>query len=99
MGIDLIRGETYHARHGDLTNAFRYSVDYVAIDLENPGAKPVLFGRFGLWNIRARDHGGPPEHGEGAVWGRRILAERGLDGITGGRLELLAQPRQFAHAF
>ena len=99
MGIDLIRGETYHARHGDLTNAFRYSVDYVAVNLENLGARPLLFGRFGLWNIRARDHGGPPGHGDGVTWVRRTLAERGLDDITKGRVELLAQPRQFAHVF
>ena len=99
MSIELIKGETYHARQDDLKNAFRYSIDYLAVDLENPGKKPLLFGRFGLWNIRARDHGGQPGQGEGAAWVRRILAERGLDGITTGRIELLAQPRQFWHVF
>ncbi|MEO8531678.1 MAG: DUF1365 domain-containing protein, partial [Deltaproteobacteria bacterium] len=37
--------------------------------------------------------------GEGAIWARGVLADNGLADVTGGKLELLAQPRQFGHVF
>ena len=33
-----IRGTTWHGRKGDLENSFRYTVDYLMIDLD-PNAK------------------------------------------------------------
>ena len=37
--IEHIRGSTWHGRKGDLKNAFRYSIDYLCLDIENAPPK------------------------------------------------------------
>jgi uncharacterized protein len=99
MTPELIRGETFHGRRGDLTHAFRYSVDCVLIEPESLTRGPALFGRFGLFKVRDKDHGGPPGQGGGAAGLRAALTARCLADITAGRLLLLTQPRVLGHVF
>ena len=101
LAVDHIAGETFHGRRGGIENAFRYSVDYVLVDAEATGRGPAGFGRNrpGIASLHDRDHGGTPREGRGAPWAREVLAANGLAGVTGGRLELLAQPRVLGHVF
>ena len=98
-GVDHIAGQTFHGRKGAVTNAFRYGVDYLLLDAEEPPAAPRLFSRnrgnlLSLWDV---DHGGPPGAGRGAAWLREVLAQHGLPSPR--RIELLAQPRVLGHVF
>ena len=98
---DLISGETFHGRRGGIANAFRYRVDYLAIDPEAEAQAPLLFSRnrsnlTALWDC---DHGGPPGEGQGASWARAVLDAHGLAETTGGKLILIAQPRVLGHVF
>lgn len=99
-GIDHIRGETFHGRHGAVKNAFRYGVDYVLLDAEAPLRAPGLFSRNrgNLLSLHDRDHGGPPGKGHGAAWVRAVLADHGLT-IAWLKIELLTQPRVLGHVF
>lgn len=98
-GVDHIAGQTFHGRKGAVTNAFRYGVDYLLLDAEEPPAAPRLFSRnrgnlLSLWDV---DHGGSPGAGRGAAWLREVLAQHGLPSPR--RIELLAQPRVLGHVF
>lgn len=97
--VDHIAGVTYHGRKGDVSNAFRYTIDYVLADAEKKQGMPWLFARNGraLVSLHDRDHGGAPGAGRGAAWVREVLAQHQIKGIS--RIELLAQPRMFGHVF
>jgi DUF1365 family protein len=97
--IDHIAGHTWHGRKGEITNSFRYGVDYILLDAEAEVRPARLFGRNGrgLATIRDTDHGGPPRQGRGAAWVRDVLVAHGLPGPA--RIELLAQPRIMGHVF
>ncbi|HEY9020418.1 MAG TPA: DUF1365 domain-containing protein [Paracoccaceae bacterium] len=97
--IDHIAGHTWHGRKGGIENAFRYGVDYVLLDAEQPQTAPALFGRNGgnLTSVWDSDHGGPPKAGRGAPWVRDVLAANGIDAPA--RIELLTQPRVLGHVF
>jgi len=98
---DLISGETFHGRRGGIDNAFRYRVDYLAIDPEAKGCSSLLFSRnrFNLTALWDRDHGGKPGEGRGARWAREVLAANGLAEVATGPLTLIAQPRVLGHVF
>jgi len=91
--LDHIQGHTSHARRGRVSNAFRYGVDYVLLDLEDHAATPIPFSRnrFNLWAVHDIRHGGPRGDGRGAAWAREVLAERGFP-FPDARLLLLTQP-------
>lgn len=98
--VDHIAGHTWHGRKGAVRNAFRYSIDYVLLDAEDPApAAPRLFSRngAGLVSLHDRDHGGAPGHGIGSAWVRQVLEEYQLPSPS--RIELLAQPRLLGHVF
>ena len=97
--VDHIQGETFHGRRGAVDNAFRYSIDYVCLNLEDSGRAPFLFShnRGNLTSLQDSDHGGAPKKGHGTAWVREVLAAHGLD-VTG-RILLLAQPRVLGHVF
>lgn len=97
--VDHIAGQTYHGRKGALSNAFRYSVDYVLLDAEAPVKTPLLFGRNkgALVSLQDRDHGGAPGAGRGAQWVRSVLEQHQIREVA--RIELLAQPRVLGHVF
>ncbi len=99
--VDHIDGETFHGRRGGVENAFRYSIDYVALDPEAEVRGPRLFSRnrANLFSLRDSDHGGAPKNGAGAKWVRGILRDNQLAHVTDGRIELLAQPRVLGHVF
>lgn len=100
--VDHIDGLTFHGRKGAVENAFRYTVDYVLLDAEEPAPNaPALFSRNRgrLFALHDSDHGGAPKEGRGASWVREVLAAHGLDGFGIGRIELLAQPRVLGHVF
>ncbi len=99
--VDHIDGETFHGRRGGIENAFRYSIDYVALDPEAPVRAPWLFSRNkgNFFSLQDSDHGGAPKNGSGAEWVRDVLRENQVAHVTDGRLELLAQPRVLGHVF
>ena len=81
--LKIFSGHTYHARRGEIENAFRYSVDYLLHDFqETPDAKLFSIDRFNLWSLRTADHGGMPKSGKGVKWFEQILAEHGFDPET-----------------
>ena len=95
--VQHLRGETYHGRKGPVANSFRYSMDYVLLDMDTARG-PGLFGRnarnvTGVWD---RDHGGAPGQGRGVAWVREVLAAADLP-VAG--IALLAQPRVLGHVF
>ena len=97
--VTHIAATTFHGRKGAIAIAFKYSVDYVALDPEASFATPWLFSRNGrnLTCVRDADHGGAPGEGRGAAWVRDVLSAHGC--AVDGRLELLAQPRVLGHVF
>ena len=100
--VDHIDGLTFHGRKGAVENAFRYSVDYVLLNAEDPApTAPALFSRNRgrLFALHDSDHGGAPKEGRGAPWVREVLREHGVDGFEIGRIDLLAQPRVLGHVF
>lgn len=99
--IEHIRGETFHGRRGEVTNAFRYGVDYVLLEPEVAQPLPRFFARNrrGFMSLHDIDHGGPRGAGRGAAWVREALAAQRLDRAAGGKLLLLAQPRVLGHVF
>lgn len=99
MPVQHIAGETYHARHGAVENAFAYGVDYLCLDPEATPRSTWLFSRnrSNLASIWDGDHGGAPGKGRGPAWVRDILRAHALE--VSGRLLLVAQPRVFGHVF
>ncbi len=100
--VDHIEGQTYHGRKGAITNAFRYSVDYVLVDAEAEAEdlqSPPLFKRngTGLAGLHDRDHGGAPGKGTGAAWVRDVLAAYQINTVA--KIELLAQPNMLGYTF
>lgn len=97
--IEHIEGETFHGRRGAVKNAFRYSIDYVLLDVEAENRSPRMFSRqaANVMSLHDEDHGGPPKQGNGAAWVREVLARYNLE--LNGRIELLAQPRILGHVF
>ena len=97
--IDHIEGVTFHGRRGRVSNAFRYSIDYVLLDAEAKVRGPRLFSRNSrnLMALLDRDHGGAPGSGTGAAWVRDVLEAHQITGVA--RIELLAQPRVLGHVF
>jgi hypothetical protein len=74
--IEHIAGSTWHGRKGDLKNAFRYSIDYLCLDIENSPPKKGIFKLDCGWlfGLYGRDHGGPVGRGRGAAWVRDVAA-------------------------
>jgi DUF1365 family protein len=98
--LDHIPGYTWHGRKGAIDNAFRYSIDYVLLDLDDEGPLPALFSRNkrNLSAVYDVDHGGPRGAGRGASWVHQVLNTYGLD-FPKGKILLLAQPRMFGYVF
>ena len=97
--LDHIKAHTYHGRKGPVSNAFRYAIDYVLIDLAADLHLPRLFSRnrLNLMSLFDSDHGGAPKDGRGLAWARDVLTARNLPGQE--RILLLAQPRVLGHVF
>ncbi|WP_281967219.1 DUF1365 domain-containing protein [Roseovarius nanhaiticus] len=97
--VEHIAGHTWHGRKGAISNAFRYSIDYVLLDAEAEVSAPRLFGRNarGLASLHDVDHGGPLHEGVGAPWVRDVLDSYQLPQPA--KIELLAQPRMLGHVF
>ena len=97
--VQHIAGHTYHGRKGDIANAFRYSVDYVLLDMDAKQGAPSLFSRNSrnLTSVFDSDHGGLPKAGRGVPWVRDVLAQNALS--LRGRVLLLTQPRVLGHVF
>ena len=97
--LDHIKAHTYHGRKGPVSNAFRYAIDYVLIDLAADIHLPRLFSRnrFNLMSLCDSDHGGTPKDGCGLAWARDVLTAQNLPGQE--QILLLAQPRLLGHVF
>ena len=97
--VEHLQGHTFHGRKGAVKNAFRYSIDYVIVNMSALQKKPTLFSlnRPNLMALSDRDHGGPPRAGSGLSWAQKILQEFGLS--LEGDVLLLAQPRVLGHVF
>lgn len=96
--VEHVSGTTFHGRRGAVKNGFRYSVDYVLLDMADAQG-PSLFSRNrgNLTSVHDRDHGGAPKLGRGVAWVHEVLAGHNLPPAD--RVELLAQPRVFGHVF
>lgn len=109
MTLSLVTGNTYHGRHGQIANRFRYGVDYVLADLDEQAGSgraktqsiPALFSfeKVNLFSLYRRDHGGQRRQGMGADWVRAVLLDQGFTHLLNGRIRLLAQPRVLGHVF
>ncbi len=90
--MEHIQGQTFHARRGELKNAFKYGVDFVLYD-PLTATPPMLLSqnRFNLWSMSDRRHGGTRGRGDGVRWFRDVLEDRGFP-MEDTRLALLAQP-------
>ena len=97
--VHHIQGQTYHGRKGRVSNAFRYSIDYVMLNAEAELSTPGLFKRNarGICSLLDADHGGVPGEGTGAAWVRDVLHQYQLPSPA--RIMLLAQPRFWNHVF
>jgi DUF1365 family protein len=97
--VDHIAGQTWHGRKGAISNAFRYSIDYVLMDAEQIARGPSLFRRNGggICALNDADHGGAPGQGRGAAWVRDVLRDHQIPQPA--RIEILAQPRFWGHVF
>ena len=97
--VEYIKGWTWHGRKGELNNAFRYSVDYLLVDVKKILKYPKLFSRNSGWlfAIYDSDHGGAPKKGQGFLWVKNVLSQHGIE--LEGDVLLLAQPRIFGHVF
>ena len=97
--VDHIEGWTWHGRRGDLSNAFRYNVDYLMVNPEMTGKVPWLFSHNKGWlfSIYDKDHGGTPNDGKSVAWVKQILTHYDLK--LKGPIYLLAQPRMFGQVF
>ena len=95
-----IAGVTTHARRGAIRHGFRYGVDFVLMDADDPAPGPALFSRnrFNVFSVHDCDHGGPLKQGRGIDWVRGVLARQGLDGAAL-RVLLLTQPRCLGFGF
>ena len=80
--LDHIKAHTYHGRKGPVSNAFRYAIDYLLIDLAAEVARPILFShnQFNLMSVFDSDHGGAPKEGRGLAWARHVLKAQNLPG-------------------
>ena len=96
-----ISGRTFHGRRGGVENRFTYTVDYILLEPEADQPLPALMSRnrANVTALHDRDHGGAVGAGQGAAWVRALLAGRGLDAVTDGKVLLLAQPRVLGHVF
>lgn len=101
MTPELLQSQTYHKRIGGPENAFRYSIDYVICEPEDPSDLPRLLSRnrFNLAAIHDRDHGGPVNGGSGAAWVRKVLLDHGLKTLSTMRVKLVSQPRVLGYLF
>ena len=97
--VEHLQGHTFHGRKGAVKNAFRYSIDYVLVNLTTPMEKPLLFSRnrANLMSLRDCDHGGAPRQGSGLNWVQEVLQQ--FDFSLDGDIILLAQPRVLGHVF
>jgi hypothetical protein len=98
--LDHIAGHTWHGRQGAVENAFKYSIDYVLLDLEDEGTLPTLFSRNrrNLAAVYDADHGGPRGDGRGLAWVHQVLKTYNLN-FQRGKILLLTQPRMFGYVF
>lgn len=97
--VEHIPAHTFHGRKGAVSNGFRYSIDYVWLDLERDVSHPLLFSRNtgNLMTVQDKDHGGQPGKGKGALWVREVVAEYQLPQPA--RIALLTHPRVLGHGF
>ena len=97
--VDYIEGQTFHGRRGAIRNSFRYSIDYVLLDMDTRVSAPWGFGRNAMrpWTVRDVDHGGEPKRGQGVAWVRSVLDAQGIGQM--GRIQLLTQPCALGYVF
>ncbi|SPJ30130.1 DUF1365 domain-containing protein [Falsiruegeria mediterranea] len=95
---DHIAGYTTHARRGEISNAFRYGVDFVLLDPEQ-NAGPALFSRnrFNLFAVHDRHHGGERGNGAGVIWAIEQFRKAGLNRPFS--VHLLTQPTCLGYQF
>ena len=93
-----ISGITTHVRRGQITNAFRYGVDYVLIDPETQTG-PALLSRNApnIFAVHDKNHGGERKHGTGAKRAYDQFVRSGLDRPFS--VLLLTQPSCLGYLF
>ena len=97
--ITLIKAETYHGRHGEIDNAFRYRFDALRVPVSRPAVSPsrlLSVGRKGLFSFMPTDHG---DGGDLKSYVRKIAQDHGFDRYCDGEITLIAQPRFLGYVF
>jgi len=99
-GAAVLVGETFHGRHGELQNAFRYGVDYLLwrlYPISSVKAWPLQRTRWGLLGLSDCDHG----RGEGPMldWALAHARAQGMPEEALTEVWLLTQPRTLGYVF
>lgn len=97
--VGIYSGSTWHARHAPITNAFRYRVWSVLVDLDDlpqlaERSRLLTVDRPGVCSLWSEDHALPLDAGGVKRW----LVDRGVD-LRGGSVRLLTSPRVLGYAF
>ncbi len=97
--IRWIKSQTFHARHGQIENAFRYNFDSLIVPVRPPARSPLPWlraGKGGLFSFNAGDHG---DGSDLQVYACRIAREYGFEDVCDGKIELITQPRCLGYIF
>lgn len=96
--LEHVKAKTYHARLGELKNAFTYGVDYILTDFDTFSPALISRNRWNLWSFFDRHHGGIRGQGVGVDWFKTQLSDRGFDPKKA-QLLLLTQPSFLGYNF
>ena len=100
---DLIyRTTVVHTRYAPVRHSFRYSVNYLLLDIDrlaqlDQQLRLFSWNRPGLFSFHDRDHG-PRDGSALRPWIEQTLREQGVE-MAGGRVRLLCLPRLLGYAF
>jgi DUF1365 family protein len=94
--IEYLPAITFHKRHGDIDNKFKYNIDYIAITWSKEKSKykpPYLFSldSLNLLSFQNSIHGGPESEERGLKWIIKILKERDFFNDVY-QIQLITQP-------
>jgi len=99
----LYLGRVFHGRWRPVRHAFRYRVFSLLLDLDGLGesarqSRLFSWNRFNILSFHDRDHG-PRDGTPLRPWVEAQLLAAGLDGLAGGRIDILCFPRLWGFVF
>ncbi len=97
--VQHVRSSSYHARYGEIENAFKYKMDYLLVPAHEDidfKSSILKYNKFGLFSFYDKDHG---EGGSLQSFTKQILKSQKLEKICDGPIWLLTQPRYLGYVF